>query len=233
MADPYLDTLEGLRHRREAMQANELARRAGGMIAAGDTTGARNALYSGGALEQGGQLDERMATQQKAKAEAMAKYGHGVATLYQQAKAKGASDQQAAEAAWSVGETYAPRLGLDPKDIADDRAHFLADPTGYLTLLSAQVKQHLQVVPRGQGGYDVVDLEDPQGKAIRSVEPNPEQAVKLPFGWEIGEDGLPHPIPSFVKGKAQLAGAVRAPRRGRSGGGGGGYPGLPPGYRPK
>jgi len=51
-----------------------------------------------------------------------------------------------------------------------------------------------------------------------------EPTEKAPPGFEFGPDGSLHPIPGYVAGRAQIAGATRAPPRPRAGGGGSAAP---------
>lgn len=77
----------------------------------------------------------------------------------------------------------------------------------------------------GGGGYASFNPRTNELKTLR------EPTQKAPQGFEYGEDGELRVIPNYVAGRAAIAGATRAPPRGRSGGrGGGGAAGVPADY---
>jgi hypothetical protein len=195
----------------QRLRDNMLARQAGGMMADGDAEGARNALYRGGQLEAGGQIATRLNEDRKRDAEFAGNFATGIAKRVQSGMDP--------EAAWKEAEQWATMQGKADKLPGLRRNYEEMGPQAFTAWLGSAAARQLQVVPRGAGGYDIVDLSN-GGGVVRSVEPNPAQAARVPFGWELDENGQPRPIDTFVKGKARLAGATRAPRRGGGGGGG-------------
>ena len=144
MTDSYQDGYKFGYDSTEQVFNNALAHRAGGMLARGDQTGAQNALFSGGQLDEGYKLQDRQTTQRKAKAEAAGKFADGIRKTYEHGKAQGMADQDAYAYAWKAGETYAPQLGIEPGIINGAREHYAQDPGGFIATLADKAERELQ-----------------------------------------------------------------------------------------
>jgi hypothetical protein len=225
----YFDTLKNLEGIRQRENQNALARQAGGMLAQGDQTGARNALWQGGELDAGFKIEEGMASSRKAKAEAMDKWTTGLGRMLQDPRYQGNPD-----AAWGDAVAFAGQLGIDPEALNRDKAAFDRNPEGWAQFWNGKAQEEIRVLQ--QGPY-VRGVNTRTGAtAWENNFPQDSQDRKLPQGYEIGPDGQPGIADWYVKGEQRKAGARRAPARGRGAGrpgGGSGYTGLPPGYRPK
>lgn len=175
MSDAYYRAYES----QQQIGRNQLARQAGGMLASGDLTGARNALYRGGELDAGGKLDDQLGTQRKAKAEAASRFAQGLGRMMDDPRFS--ADPAAA---WQAAAPYAKRLGLDPADIEEDRELFVRDPKGYATMLFQKANEELQAVSLGNGGVAVFNKGTGALNVVR--EPQYEQEyVALPPGGAL------------------------------------------------
>jgi hypothetical protein len=149
MSDPYWSTVEIQSQRAARQRKNLLAQQAGGMMAAGDVTGARNALYRGGELEAGGALDQQLAAQRKAEAEGLDRLTTGIGRLID----SGVDPKRA----WAMGAALAPRLGLDPQKLEQERPAFEQDPKGWAAFWNEKAKGALEFAKSGDGSYTAID----------------------------------------------------------------------------
>jgi hypothetical protein len=152
---------------------NMLARQAGNAMAGGDYNGAANVFYKGGDLASGQKVQEYSDAQRKQHAEGAQRIAHGIRGLV----ASGVDPNEAYQHAMQ----YAPALGIDPGELQKLKPYYDKDPKAFLDFVDQQAKHELQIVNRGNGGYDVVDKQS--GAKIRGVDPRYEQKyVTLPEG---------------------------------------------------
>jgi hypothetical protein len=150
---PYLATIGGYNELRERENKNALARQAGGMLASGDQAGARNALWQGGELEAGSQIDQGMAPSRKSQAEAMDKWTQGLGRILQDPRFQGNP-----EAAWQAAAPFAERLGLNPEALAKDKPNYDRDPEGWATFWNGQAQREKAEFAKGSdGSYTAAD----------------------------------------------------------------------------
>jgi hypothetical protein len=148
MSDAYWNSYNNALGAADKVRQNALARQAGGMIASGDTMGARNALYRGGDLANGGVMDTRIANDRKTKAEAASKWAQGLSRMMDDPRF--ANDPNAA---YEAALPYAQKLGLDPQEAEADRQLFVRDPKGYASMLLEKAGKELQFFQTDQGIY--------------------------------------------------------------------------------
>jgi hypothetical protein len=128
---------------------NMLARQAGNAMAGGDYNGAANVFYKGGDLASGQKVQEYSDVQRKQHAEGAQRIARGIRGLV----ASGVDPTTAYDHAMRL----APQLGIDPGDLQKLKPAYDKDPKAFLDLVDQQAKKELQIVNRGNGGYDVVD----------------------------------------------------------------------------
>jgi hypothetical protein len=175
----YFDTLKNLEGIRQRENQNALARQAGGMLADGNPTGARNALWRGADLEGGFKIEEGMSASRKAKAEAMDKWTTGLGRMLQDPRYQGNPD-----AAWGDAVAFAGQLGIDPEALNRDKAAFDRNPEGWAQFWNEKSKEELQGVALGNGGFGVFNKST--GAFDVKREPQYEQEyVALPPGGAL------------------------------------------------
>jgi hypothetical protein len=159
---------------------NMLARQAGNAMAGGDYNGAANVFYKGGDLASGQKVQEYSDVQRKQHAEGAQRIAHGIRGLV----ASGVDPTTAYDHAMRL----APQLGIDPGDLQKLKPYYDKDPKAFLDFMDAQAKHQLEIVNRGEGGYDVVDKEN--GNIVRGV---PRTAPPLKYKADenvlIGDGG--------------------------------------------
>jgi hypothetical protein len=188
----YFDTLNNLNAIRERETQNALAQQAGGMLASGDQTGARNALWRGGDLKSGFAIEEGMASSKKVQAEAMDRWTTGLGRMLQDPRYKANP-----EAAWTDAVQFAGQLGLNPEALNRDKAAFDRNPEGWATFWNTQAKQTLEqfTLAPGSARYDA------SGKVIAS-QPFAPQYRTVGEGQSLVEvgGGNGNPIPGGTPG---------------------------------
>lgn len=209
-------------------------RRAGNALAQGDYQGAQGALYGRGMLEDG------MAVQQRQTAMQDRETGQQAAMADAEKKAAGERAQRGI-AILTRMKTLPPEMidseyqsmlrpylaeTLDPEMLARvDAAPKTPENVDLLLTAMGAEAEKLQVIQRGNGGYDVVNMGS--GGVQRSVEPTPD-APNVPTGYRPTADGTGLEYipggPADPRTVGTRAAAGRAPPRPRSGGGGGGQP---------
>jgi hypothetical protein len=129
---------------------NLLAQVAGNRMADGDTVGARNALYRGGQLEAGGQLDAQIGAQRKSQAEALDKFTAGVGRMIDAGYDP--------KAAWAAGRAAAERLGIDQAVLDRHQGDYDKDPKGWATFWNGEAKREkLEFAKGSDGSYSAID----------------------------------------------------------------------------
>jgi hypothetical protein len=141
---------------------------AGNKLATGDFSGATNTLYRAGDIAGGQQVQQYSDTQRVQHAQAAQRISQGIRAAVQ-------AGHTPAEA-YDMATQIAPQLGVDPADLAKMRPAFDKDPRGFLDMVDQQAKHTLQVVNRGNGGYDVVDL-SANGNVVRAAPGRSEPKV--------------------------------------------------------
>ncbi len=128
-------------------EANDLAVRqnAGQRIASGDTTGASNALFEAGMLDQGIGLQNTVATQKRNAADDAAKAAQRAAGLAQMAANE--TDPARKQAIWKRVQSLHPGMsqgiaeaGYDPNDIDGAAKFVIAEARGYLDPTAEEAK---------------------------------------------------------------------------------------------
>lgn len=207
---------------------------AGNLLASGDTTGGANALMRGGMLDQGFQVQKQQQQVESQKREQAAAKLETLGKVFSGLKRIPDDGTQAARRQALAG--YAPhlrQLGFSDEEIAEMQDDDLSD-NNLLMAETQAANAKWQIMQRRDGSVVGVNQGSLQTQEVLPALPAATMQRNTPFGWDVDENGNPYPMDSFVKGKARLAGATRAPARGRSGGGSHpGFGGLPPGYRPK
>jgi hypothetical protein len=205
----------------QRLRENMLARQAGGMMADGDTEGARNALYRGGQLEAGGQLDQQIGARERAQAEGWERLTKGIGTLIE----RGMDPQQA----WAIGHGFAGRLQIDPAQLEQEKALYDQNPQAWAVMRGRQAAEAKTRVI--QSGRYTAGLDEATGKELwRHELPADAAGNHIPQGYRPTADGsgleaIPGgPADPRVAGR--LSASKRAPVRGRSGGGGRGLSGV-------
>lgn len=219
-------------------QAQDGARRkAGNALAQGDYQGAQGALYGRGLLSEGAGVQDRqiaaqdrqtgqqtaMAEAEKKAAAERAQRGIAILTRMKSLPPEMIDSEYQTMLRPYLAETLPPEMmaRVDAAPKTPENVDLL------LTALGAEAEK-LQVIQRGNGGYDVVNMAS--GGVRRSVEPTPD-APNAPTGYRPTADGaglqyIPGgPADPRVVGTRAAAG--RAPTRPRSGGG---APKPPPGF---
>lgn len=196
--------------------------RAGQAMALGDTQGAAGELFQGGELDAGRTLQNDQRQQEQQAYERQRQDTQDTAAKQQRTlgfmkdAATALLEVPPEERANAYRNSIAPhlvRMGLDQQAV-EEAAQHLDDAS--LRAFGGQIDQHLQVINRGSGGYDVVDTRT--GKAVRSVAPDP-RIVSVANGATLYDPETRQPVYSSPK--------TFAPQRPRSGGGGGGAPQAP------
>lgn len=213
-----------------AMAQGLATQRAGAAMGSGDSAGASNALYRSGQIDAGAAVQKQQADD---AAERLKWMGQAADAL---SKVPDDGTQQARRAALTQHVLPTLRaMGVPDSSLQAIANGDLSDQS--LAIFKSHVAHQYQLIQRRDGSVVAVDPQSLQQQTVLEPLPAAQQAQQhIPFGWEVDENGDAHPTQSFVRGKAQLAGATRAPARGHAGGGGGSHPGfngLPPGYRPK
>lgn len=148
----------------QGMAQDFAQQRAGNALAQGDVAGAANTLYRSGQLQQGAVVQDRQTALHDKEVKDRLAWMSSAADALAQVPDDGT--QQARKAA--MQQHVLPTLqamGLDPNTLQALSNADLSDQS--LSMFKAQVSHQLQVVNRGNGGYDVVDLHN--GQAVRSV----------------------------------------------------------------
>ncbi|HST92569.1 MAG TPA: hypothetical protein VLJ13_10280, partial [Brevundimonas sp.] len=148
----YLDTIRGFNDLRDRENQNALAKRAGGMLATGDATGARNALFQGGDLEAGGRVDAQIGNDRAAKAKAMERFTQGVSRMLDDPSY--ANDPNGADRAWNDAARFAPQLGINPETLNQDRDSFLKNPKGWASFWNEKAKEEQYTLSPGSQRRD-------------------------------------------------------------------------------
>jgi hypothetical protein len=202
--------------------------RAGRQLASGDRVGAAKTFAGGGMIDQSrrmtadqqadddrayerGNIEQDRETKMKAQqAQALIKIAEGLRSV--PAGQRAAALQQSLPIFQQIGIDPTPFAGLTEQQLTDDQ----------LGLFAGEVQKHYQVINRGNGGYDVMDMRT--GQKAGGVEPDMRPVV-------IGNGGVAvDPETKQVIGRNPK---TFAPSRARAGGGrsgGGGIPNLPPGF---
>jgi len=199
--------------------------RAGNALANGDYTGATNALYRSGQIGLGlgvqkqGQPD---AEDVKARLALMRRASHALRNVPEELRQQ-AFEQHLLPAFQAVGVPPAELERLRSADKSN------ASLDMFDSSLSNE-EQKWQIMNRRDGSIVAVNQGTLEPRELYPALPASAVQHNVPFGWEVDENGDAHPTDSFVQGKARIAGATRAPPRGRSGGGGGRGGGRPKSY---
>lgn len=206
----------------EGQAQDRAQRQAGNALAGGDYGGAQAALYGRGMLQEGQAvgamqrgLQDREAAQQAAQQEASKKATLESYTMLGQA-AQGLTrvpdDQRRAYLDTVIVPSLQAR-GASPEIIAalSDPSHDLSDQSlqAFMATLGQEADK-LQIVPRGNGGYDVTNMGT--GGIVRSVEPTAKpERMRGPDGiYERNMDGEWERVEAFGP-------APRQPPRGPGG----------------
>lgn len=213
-------------------------KRAGQAMQMGDTKAATGELYGAGDLEgargiedqQGQQEDRQFRHDQQAAQTQATEAARKADTMKRLALAlRDIPPEQRGQAFTQKVGPALLQLGLKPQDLEGVEGH-LDDAS--LTAFAGAMDDHLQIINRGGGGYDVTNMRT--GDLVRSVEPT----QKAPPGYMFGPDGGLAVDPGYVAGQGAIrnaqagaSAAHRAPPRGRATSGG--SSGLPAGYRIK
>ncbi len=178
----------------EGMAQDRTRRTAGNALAQGDYGTAQGALYGRGMLEEGqavGQMQQGQEDRQRASAAAQdaARQKQAAETLgllgnVNEAMAQIPEDQRAQYFATQVVPQLQGLPGMTPEAIAEMTSPgYDWSDRGIAThrALLGDAERKLQVVPRGNGGYDVLDMST--GDPMRSVEPTQEpERIEGPDG---------------------------------------------------
>jgi hypothetical protein len=168
------DFAQGLRDRRTQQQA-------GNALAGGDYTGAKNALYQGGMLDAGQELEQRQTSiESKKRAEQLDFIGKAGTMLYNIAKANG---PEAVAAGFDHLTPIFKQMGADDAELGQLKQAIVANPD-ILTAIVGKVNEELKVLSPGSVAIDHT------GKTIASAPfaPTRPQAV-APGGTLVGGDG--------------------------------------------
>lgn len=221
----------------EGMAQDRTRRFAGNALAQGDYQGAQGALYGRGMLEEGSGvqrmqmgMEDRQRGQQAAQAEGdkeAAVERLGVLSRATAALRRLPPDQRPQMLQSQILPLLRQMPGFDEELLGMVAGSDLSDETldGFAAALG-QEEQKLQVVPRGGGGYDVLDMGT--GDPVRSVEPQEQGEWKAEGGhmWFYPPDGSePRMGPALTPAPKTFA-----PRGG--GGGGRAAPKPPAGFIP-
>jgi hypothetical protein len=214
--------------RQQAITDRITTTRAGGKLAAGDRRGAAATFAQGGMIaparqmqadqqaEEDRQYDRETATQDRQtkmkaqQAQALIKIAEGLRTVPVGSRA--AALQQALPIFEQIGVDPAMFASLTEDQLSDDQ----------LGLFAGEMEKQYQIINRGSGGYDVMDMRT--GKKVGGVEPDPKlQAVA--GGATLYDPETRQPVYTAPK--------TFAPPRPRSGGSsGGGAPSPQAGGKP-
>lgn len=221
MAD-FINALQQGMADQNAWQEGDTRRRAGNALASGGYGASSNILARGGMLPEAAAMRDRGGQEQASQAEAARKEQadkaewilRGVRSLQSVPadQRQTAFDQHLLPVLQAMGlpQDALEAMRKAPKD----------DPTlqAFAVQFGAEARK-LQAVPRGNGGYDVLDMST--GDAIRSVEPTAKaERMRGPDGiYERNANGEWEKVESFGPAPRTFA-----PRR--SGGGGGGSGGA-------
>jgi hypothetical protein len=157
MADAFLDTLNAWDERRRKQQEdqaaaskNALYRQAGAMIASGDATGGRNALYRAGDFAMANTVGTNIEADRKRQAEALDKFTTGVGRLLDMGVP--------ADQAWALGERVSGDLGIDPGALQRNRDAYLSNPKGFITFYNdAAKREKAEFAKASDGSYTAAD----------------------------------------------------------------------------
>lgn len=192
--------------------------RAGRQLAGGDRAGAASTFAAGGMIAPARQMQGDMQaeedrtyerdTAEQTRANAMkAKQAQALVTIAQGLRNVPAGQRSA------ILQQSLPifqQIGVDPTPFATLTEDQLSDDQ--LALFAGEMEKQFQIINRGNGGYDVMDMR--QGKKVGGVEPDHRPVV-------IGNGGMAvDPDTQQVIGRNAK---TFAPQRARSGGAG-----LPP-----
>jgi len=180
----------------EGQAQDRTRRQAGNALAGGDYQGAQTALYGRGMLQEGQQvgqmlqgMQDRQAAQRTAQAEAEKKAALERLTVLGRAtqalrrlppdprlppeqQAQQLQTQRAQLLQTQILPVLSQMPGFDQQTLQAVMQSDLSDQSlDAFGALLGQEAQKLQIVNRGNGGYDVVDLTN--GQPVRSVEPSP------------------------------------------------------------
>lgn len=204
------------------------ARRAGTALASGDRQGAMQAMGGEGAIDdvrlmqadQSREDQQAYSNQRQSGLDAdkkRADLGAALQEAFQHvATLKTPQDRRAAmkHPVWQIAGIKPEMVdALPDSDFGDEGV--------------AQFREALKYTFHNLGGGGIA-RSDNRGNFETMREPT----QKAPPGFEYAEDGSLNPIPGYVAGRAQIAGATRAPKGGGGGGRGGGLPPPPAGWTP-
>lgn len=214
----------------EGVAQDAARRRAGNALMGGDYQGAQNALYGRGMIDEGMGIQQRQMAVQDRDADRQQAAAAQEAELAKRALQMMGNTLEAMsrvppeQRAEYFRTQVVPRLqgmpGATPEAIAE-----MSDPSydwsdqGIATYRSliGEAAQKLQVVPRGNGGYDVLDMGT--GDPVRTVDPRAAEPERIE-----GPDGIyERDLQSGQWKKVATFGAAPrtfAPRRARRSGGG-------------
>lgn len=130
--------------------ANMLARKAGTMLSTGDSTGARNALWSGGQLDAGYKVDAQIGASQKSQAEALDRFTAGIGKMIE----SGYDPQEA----WSAAAPFGQRLGIDMQTLEKHKSEYDRDPKAWAAFWNDTAKREKAEFAKGSdGSYTAAD----------------------------------------------------------------------------
>lgn len=213
MANPFNQFNEGYD------QGNQMAQgfarqQAGKALAGGDYAGGANALFKSGQVGGGFAVQDQQRQEQDHPREAAQKLQmlSQIARSLRQIPDDGTQAHRKAALA-KFSQTF-QAMGLPPQDF---EGLDLSDSS--LDMFATTTQQHAyQLIQRRDGSTVAVNpMTLEQKPVLAPMQGAAAGGARLPFGWEYDDNGDPVPIDSFVRGKARLAGATRAPRVGRAG----------------
>jgi hypothetical protein len=185
-----LDNYYAALDRGEQDRATDYSRRAGRSLTGGDVSGAANALYQGGYLNAGQNLqknaaDVAQAQQQTAdlKRKAELEGTLAIAGGLDQLLTQGVDPQKA----WQMARDYAPMRGIDPAHMDQLKAYYDQNPKAFVGMVGQRAKKELEFAKGSDGSYTaidpytgrpVVEYRAPQADKFEQIDPEKDLYVR-------------------------------------------------------
>lgn len=153
MSDNYYADRQAFQDYAAGLRRNQLARQVGPMLTRGDVEGGRNVLWNAGLVDEGYKLDAQVQAQKKARLEKAREWSDGLARVLSDPRF---STPEGAQEAWKYAESVAPRYGIDPGEMAQEKARYDSNPQAWAAMFGKNTAQELEFIKGGDGSYSAV-----------------------------------------------------------------------------